>query len=86
MIGYFVVFLVNYFYADKIFKPLLLNKELLISLIIITAFIAFYRDVWFLNLFFLILSVLLLSMMIFLFKKIIKIQNTDFFNPGNLDD
>ena len=86
MIGYFVVFLVNYFYADKIFKPLLLNKELLISIIIIGAFIVFYRDVWFLNLFFLILSVLLLSMMIFLFKKIIKIQNTDFFIPGNLDD
>ena len=86
MIGYFVVFLVNYFYADKIFKPLLLNKELFISIIIIGAFIVFYRDVWFLNLFFLILSVLLLSMMIFLFKKIIKIQNTDFFIPGNLDD
>jgi len=86
MIGYFVVFVVNYLYTDKIYKPLLLNKELLISIIIITVFIVFYKDVWFFNLFFLVLSVLVLGMMILIFKKIIKMQNTDFFNQGKLND
>ena len=86
MIGYFFVFVVNYLYTDKIYKPLLLNKELLISIIIITVFIVFYKDVWFFNLFFLVLSVLVLGMMILIFKKIIKMQNTDFFNQGKLND
>ena len=86
MVGYFVVFLINYAYAEKEYKYFLFNRELLFSISIITVFIIFYRDVWFLNLFFLVLSVLILSLMLNQFKKLLHIQNDDFFNIGDAND
>ena len=76
--GYFIVFLINYFYADKEYKSLLRNREAFISFLIIGLFIVIYRDVWFLNLFFLTLSVLILGYMLYLLKKLLNIQNEDF--------
>ena len=86
MVGYFVVFLINYVYAEKEYKYFLFNKELLFSISIITVFIILYRDVWFLNLFFLVLSVLILSLMLNQFKKLLHIQKDDFFNIGDAND
>lgn len=86
MVGYFVVFLINYAYAEKEYKYFLLNKELIFSIVIIIAFKILYKDVWFFNLFFLVLSVLILILMFNQFKKLLHIQNDDFFNIGEKND
>ena len=86
MIGYFVVFLVNYFYAEKEYKTFLVNKHSSLSFFLIGIFIFLYEDIWYLNLFFLVLSVLLLFLMIRIFLKLSNLQNTDFFNNGLAND
>ncbi len=86
MVGYFVVFLINYAYAEKEYKYFLISKELIFSISIITVFITLYKDVWYLNLFFLVLSVLILSLMFNQFKKLLHIQNDDFFNISEKND
>ena len=86
MIGFIVVFIINYFYTNKEYRILIFNKYFSTSLIVISLFIVLYKDIWYLNLFFLLVSVVLLILIVNLFKQMMKFQNSDFYGVDSNND